>query len=281
MKQMISLFTILAMLALVTSCTNSNHFNKLPSISHQAFQYIQQANMLTYNKKYDEAISCFNKAIQLMPSNIHFLLGRGRTYFLNGKNSEAMADFNRAIELEPNYAYAYLGRGAVYMKDDKLDKAIIEFSMATQINPDFAEAYLYRGVAFEKSGEINMADLDKKRAKELKPKVAPVFLRMIPEINDAGDNPPRVIRYVPPRYPFEARSEHITGRVIVNITVTKDGVVKDPVVFESTPEGVFDEAAIDCVKKWLFTPATEDGKPVDKIVRVPLTFNISSEETKQ
>ena len=40
----------------------------------------------------------------------------------------------------------------------------------------------------------------------------------------------------------------ITGIVVVKMVVTKEGTAADPVVVKSSPEGVFDAAAIEAVK---------------------------------
>jgi TonB family protein len=284
MKQMISLFSLLAVVFLFSNCTASNQSNKLSIMSPQAIQYGQQGKMLANNKNYEEAISYYNKAIQLMPANIHFLCDRGRSYLLNGKNSEAMADFNRAIELDPNASNAYFYRGAVYMKEEKVDKAIIEFNMATQIMPDLAEAYLYRGIAFEKKGEIDKADLDKKRAKELEPRVEAVFKKTInPEVDEPFDPdaiytmievdiPPTTVYLAIPPVPFEAHANKISGSVLVKFVVTKEGKAKDIKIIKASPKGLFEAAATQAVEQSRFNPAVKNGQVVNASVYLPINF---------
>lgn len=108
----------------------------------------------------------------------------------------------------------------------------------------------------------------------------PLRLPTFNENKNGGINPgPGIIRAFPPRYPFEAYSNGITGLVIIKIKLTKDGEVKDPVVIKSTPEGVFDESAVECVKKWEFKPATNSsGEPVDSVLKVPIKFEIDSND---
>ena len=50
---------------------------------------------------------------------------------------------------------------------------------------------------------------------------------------------------VAPIYPRRAQSRGIEGYVIVEFTVTKNGSVRNPLVIESQPEGIFDRAAMD------------------------------------
>jgi protein TonB len=89
------------------------------------------------------------------------------------------------------------------------------------------------------------------------------------------DQPPRLIRAVNPRYPFEAAQKGIEGRVTLRFVVDSTGMAQEPEVVASEPEGVFDEAALAVVKKYKFKPAMKGGKPVDCIVKAPIKFSLS------
>ena len=92
------------------------------------------------------------------------------------------------------------------------------------------------------------------------------------------DQQPRVVRQIPPRYPFDAQQKGIEGRVIVRFVVDSTGKVMEPEIKRVEPEeveGYFEEAALDCIKKFKFRPAMKGGKPVDCIVNLPLKFSVS------
>ncbi len=78
----------------------------------------------------------------------------------------------------------------------------------------------------------------------------------------------------PPWYPPEARSRRIEGRVVVEFTVTERGEVKDPVIVESSPPGVFDRAVLETVRRWRFHPKAQGGKPIAVRARQPLEFKL-------
>ena len=59
-----------------------------------------------------------------------------------------------------------------------------------------------------------------------------------------------------------------------------DGSVAKALVDRSEPAGVFDETALAAVKKWKFTPAMKDGKPVASRVRVPIDFDTRDPDKK-
>ncbi len=91
------------------------------------------------------------------------------------------------------------------------------------------------------------------------------------------DQPPRVLRPVPPRYPFVAQRKGLEGRVVVRFVVNAEGDVLEPEVTEVEPPdvaGIFEEAALDAVVRYKFKAAVKDGEPVDCIAKLPLVFEI-------
>jgi len=67
---------------------------------------------------------------------------------------------------------------------------------------------------------------------------------------------------VAPIYPPRAQSRGTEGWVLLEFTVTETGAVRDPVVIEAEPSGIFDQAAIKAVLKFKYKPRVEDGKPI-------------------
>ncbi|MDD3765537.1 MAG: energy transducer TonB [Nevskiales bacterium] len=67
---------------------------------------------------------------------------------------------------------------------------------------------------------------------------------------------------VAPIYPSRAASRGIEGWVLLEFTVTETGAVRDPVVIEAEPAGIFDRAAEKAVLKFKYKPRVENGKPI-------------------
>ena len=88
------------------------------------------------------------------------------------------------------------------------------------------------------------------------------------------DQPPRAVRTFPPQYPFIAKRDNITGRVVLRFVVDVDGNAKEAEVAQSEPEGVFDEAALKALERYKFKPAIKGGKPVNCIVKLPIAFTM-------
>ena len=66
----------------------------------------------------------------------------------------------------------------------------------------------------------------------------------------------------PPPYPAMARRMGDEGEVRLDVHVGPDGWVTDVRLKKSSGSRLLDQTAIDTVKKWRFSPATVDGKPV-------------------
>ena len=68
---------------------------------------------------------------------------------------------------------------------------------------------------------------------------------------------PGLIKKVEPRYPEIARTARMEGDVVVDAVIRKDGTVSNVTVLRST-SGMFDQACIDAVRQWRFTPGPQD-----------------------
>ena len=122
-----------------------------------------------------EAISDYNKAIEINPSFATAYTGRGYAYLNKGQYDKAISDFNKAIEINPRDAIAYNGRGIAYYKKGQYDKAIFDYSKAIEINPRFANAYNNRGWTYHLKGQHDKAISDYDKAIEINPRLAMAY----------------------------------------------------------------------------------------------------------
>lgn len=95
-------------------------------------------------------------------------------------------------------------------------------------------------------------------------------------VRDASqvDQAPTVRQRVDVRYPLGAEREGLTGHVVLRGLVEADGQVSRVDVIESSPSGVFDEAARSAFSQWSFEPGRHHGKPVRVWVRKRLEFRL-------
>jgi protein TonB len=84
---------------------------------------------------------------------------------------------------------------------------------------------------------------------------------------------PDVTRRVEPKYTDTARKAHITGVVVVEAIIDKNGNVDHVKVLKGLSMGL-NEAATDAVKQWKFRPGTLNGEPVDVIFNLTVNFTL-------
>jgi len=82
----------------------------------------------------------------------------------------------------------------------------------------------------------------------------------------------RRISFVPPVYPDRARERGTEGWVDLEYTVTNDGSTRDIVVRGAEPEGTFDNAAVNAVRRWRYEPRVAEQR-----VEARLRFRLSSD----
>lgn len=89
----------------------------------------------------------------------------------------------------------------------------------------------------------------------------------------SGIDPPRLLREVKAEYTDEARRRGITGDVVLEIVVRRDGSVGEVTVLQGRGAGL-DQRAVAAVRQWRFSPARRRGEPVDVIVEVAVEFTL-------
>jgi protein TonB len=78
-----------------------------------------------------------------------------------------------------------------------------------------------------------------------------------------------------PDYPPRALSRGIEGWVQVQFTITETGTVKDAIVVDSSPKGMFDEAAIKAILRWRYNPRVEEGRALERVgVQTVIRFEL-------
>lgn len=83
---------------------------------------------------------------------------------------------------------------------------------------------------------------------------------------------PQKVREVNPVYPPIALSARIQGIVILEATIGADGRVVNARVLRSVP--MLDQAALDAVAQWEYTPTMLNGVAVPVIMTVTVSFTL-------
>jgi len=84
---------------------------------------------------------------------------------------------------------------------------------------------------------------------------------------------PKKIVNVAPIYPQEAMDAKVQGVVVIETVIDEAGAVKEAWVVQSVP--MLDQAALDAVMQWEFTPTRLNGQPVPVLMTVTVQFTLT------
>lgn len=81
-----------------------------------------------------------------------------------------------------------------------------------------------------------------------------------------------------PKYPMEAARNGVEGWVELSFSIDAAGQVTDVHVLQAEPRRVFDQAAIQALKRWKYRPKVVDGKAIAQSgLAVRLDFNLDNQ----
>jgi TonB family protein len=96
-----------------------------------------------------------------------------------------------------------------------------------------------------------------------------------PNVHHVGGDvkPPKVKSRVEPEYNEVARAGRVTGTVLLEAIVTKQGGIQILRVIRPLGYGL-EENAAEALSQWVFEPGTRMGQPVDVLLDIEVNFNL-------
>ncbi len=91
---------------------------------------------------------------------------------------------------------------------------------------------------------------------------------------DSVDVSPKPLSRKVPSYPARARSKNVEGYVTLRVLIGVTGRVEKVKIEDSSPSGVFDDAAVEAVQSWSFEPALYRGEKVRVWAKQVVRFNL-------
>jgi len=186
--------------------------------------------------------------------------------------TQGIAATDRAIALKPDYVEALTYKNLLLRMRANLE------SDPAQKQQLIAEADALRNKAMELN-QSRMAIGGSSRDAMLGPVPPPPpppppasYDGMAPLRVGGNIKTPTKIRDVRPLYPPDAQSAGITGVVIIEAVIDPAGKVSSANVLRSIPP--LDQAALDAVRQWEFTPTLLNGAPVPVIMTVTVNFTL-------
>lgn len=127
----------------------------------------QKAYQLLKNQSFQEALVLFDNLVYLFPEEANLYSDRGVLHIHLKNKLEALSDFDKAVELDKNYGYRYAARA--YAKDffGDTETALLDYEVAVKLDPEDAISINNLGLLQEKLGYQKKAKDNFQRADRL------------------------------------------------------------------------------------------------------------------
>jgi protein O-GlcNAc transferase len=159
---------------------------KNKKILAQAKQILNIGASLQRKGKLDEAITYYEKAIQLNPTYAGTYNDLGNLFHDKRNIDEAIACYQKALNLNPNFTAAHYNLGDSFQDKGQLDEAIKCYQRAIELDPRFAYAYNNLAIALKDKGQIDEAIICYKKAIALNPNLVNAIYGLANALQDKG-----------------------------------------------------------------------------------------------
>jgi TonB family protein len=182
----------------------------------------------------------------------------------------------------------HLGKAATLGSADAAYQLGYVHARGEQVPRDLVEAYAWFERGARRGHEASIAGRDALAATLTAEQIADAESRIAPDEASAPSDEPMlagihgVTNPVPirttlfqPEYPLQARAARLTGNVILQAVIRRDGTVGEIKVLRvDKPNLGFEQAAVEAVRKWRYQPATLHGDPVDVYFTINVDFTL-------
>jgi tetratricopeptide (TPR) repeat protein len=114
---------------------------------NNTFAHFNCGGVLYRLGRYEEALTCCDRVIKIDKDQMIVRFNRGVVLTKLGRDEEAMASFDEFIGLDPDNADAYFGRGNALNNLGRYEEALASFDKAVALDSDDVRGYVGRGNA--------------------------------------------------------------------------------------------------------------------------------------
>lgn len=130
------------------------------AFGQNANEFFQKGLEAIKAEKLDEAISYFDKAIELKNDEFVIWYNRATVKSWLRRYEEAILDFDQAIKLNPNHKKSFNGRACSKQDITDYDGALLDFNEAIKIDDKYIDAIYNRGTLYDLLGKRDDACKD-------------------------------------------------------------------------------------------------------------------------
>jgi serine/threonine protein kinase len=138
--------------------------------------------------KYEEAITCYDKALEINPEEAKAWTNKGASLYSLGKYEEAITCYDKALKINPKHELAWNNKGLSLHDLGKYEEAITCYDKALEINPEYVPTWYNKGNSLKSLGRIEEAITCYEKALEINPEFAFAWNNKGLSLADLGRN---------------------------------------------------------------------------------------------
>jgi tetratricopeptide (TPR) repeat protein len=143
----------------------ADEFNAANDYNELGIVYIEHG-------RYDDAVTAYNKAIQIYPDFAIAWYNRGNALKQLGRWDDALASYDRANKINSTFYESWYNRGTLLLTLERYEEALSSFEQAFKINHQLSEAYSNHGFVLFKLGRYEEAIASYDKALTINPRIA-------------------------------------------------------------------------------------------------------------
>lgn len=124
-----------------------------PNSAPDADRWLEKGLLLEQQGQLDEALSCYQSAIELVPTLARAHFNRGNILLDRGDAQSALDAYEEAIRYKPDSAAAHFNMGNAHLSLGAPEAAVTAYRQAVALKPDFADAHAALEIALEAESE--------------------------------------------------------------------------------------------------------------------------------
>lgn len=129
--------------------------NTIPS--EQAVELKKKGDAYVREENYQQAVSCYQQAINISPQYPDALIGLGYALSEQGLMDNAAKYLQQVLSITPNNVDAHFMLGNIAHQKGDLQQAVVHYNKALQANPNFEFAYRKLCAIYQTLGNISSA----------------------------------------------------------------------------------------------------------------------------
>ncbi|UFS72439.1 tetratricopeptide repeat protein [Geomonas sp. RF6] len=121
------------------------------------------------DKKYDRAVTAFQRAIALDPQSTQSYNFLANTYLAQKKTTEAIKTYKTSLAIDPSQDKTHVNLANIYLQNKQYKEAEKEFKEAIKLNPTDTVAPYTLGQAYQQQGKYAEAEAQFKKVIKMAP----------------------------------------------------------------------------------------------------------------